>query len=50
MAFKKRITGKNGKNEKMKKMLLIANINQLVISKQLDKKSLTAWIMNFTIV
>jgi hypothetical protein len=28
------------------KMLLTANINQLVISKQLEKKSLTAWIMN----
>ncbi|MGG0414113.1 hypothetical protein [Peribacillus simplex] len=36
------------KNEKMKKMLLTANISQLVISKQLDKKSLTAWIMKFT--
>ncbi|MBT2645370.1 hypothetical protein J7E52_01305 [Bacillus sp. ISL-34] len=39
---------KTVKNEKTKKMLLTANINQLIISKQLDKKSLTAWIMNFT--
>ncbi|MFY0782987.1 hypothetical protein AB1K18_22245 [Peribacillus simplex] len=37
---------KTVKNEKMKKMLLTANISQLVISKQLDKNSLTAWIMN----
>jgi hypothetical protein len=29
---------KTVKNEKTKKMLLTANINQLVISKQLDKK------------
>ncbi|WP_185150908.1 hypothetical protein [Peribacillus simplex] len=36
---------KTVKNEKKKKMLLTANINQLVISKQLDKKSLTAWII-----
>ncbi|WP_157831101.1 hypothetical protein [Bacillus sp. BA3] len=41
---------KTVKNEKTKKMLLTANINQLVISKQLDKKSLTAWIMNFITV
>ncbi|WP_347940446.1 hypothetical protein AAEY33_22810 [Peribacillus simplex] len=36
---------KTVKKEKKKKMLLTANINQLVISKQLDKKSLTAWII-----
>jgi hypothetical protein len=33
---------KKVKNEKMKKMMLTANINQLIISKELDKKSLTA--------
>jgi hypothetical protein len=36
---------KTVKNENMKKMPLTANMSQLLISKQLDKKSLTAWIM-----
>jgi len=41
---KKMGTAKTVKNEKMP---LIATIIQLLISKQLDKKPLTAWFTNF---
>ncbi|WP_185147823.1 hypothetical protein [Peribacillus simplex] len=38
------------KKEKMKKILLTANISQLIINNELDKKSLIASIINFTTI
>ncbi|MGG3494504.1 hypothetical protein ABES08_01500 [Peribacillus simplex] len=38
------------KKEKMKKILLTANISQLIINNELDKKSWIASIINFTTI